>query len=46
MKRKGAAIVRKKTAGMSPEQEIEFWRRQTKTLRQRKSRIRRYRAEK
>jgi len=46
MKRKGAAIVRKKTAGMTADQEIQFWRAQTKALRQRQAKLRRQRLEK
>jgi hypothetical protein len=39
MKRKGAAMVQEKTSRMTPRQEIDFWRRQTKALRQRQTRI-------
>jgi len=34
MKRRGAALVQEKVAGMTPEQELEFWRQQTELLRQ------------
>lgn len=34
MKRRGAAMVQEKVAGMTPEQELQFWRQQTELLRQ------------
>jgi hypothetical protein len=34
MKRRGAAAVQARTAGMTPEQEVKFWREQTRLLRQ------------
>ena len=33
MKRRGAAIVQQKIAGMTPQEELEFWREQTELLR-------------
>ena len=35
MKRSGAAIVHKAIAGMSPQQELQYWRDQTERLRKR-----------
>ena len=35
MKRRGAELVRQRIAGMTPEQELEFWRKQTDELRKR-----------
>lgn len=35
MKRRGAVAVQAKTAGMTPEQELQFWREQTDLLRRR-----------
>jgi hypothetical protein len=34
MKRRGAAVVQDKIAGMTPGQELQFWREQTELLRQ------------
>jgi hypothetical protein len=34
MKRRGAALVQEKVAGMTREQELQFWREQTELLRQ------------
>ena len=34
MKRRGAALVQQRIAGMTPEQELEFWRKRTEELRQ------------
>jgi hypothetical protein len=39
MKRKGAAIVQEKIAGMSPREELVFWRRQTEALRLRQTQL-------
>ena len=33
MKRRGAALLREKLKGMTPEEELEFWRRETEKLR-------------
>ena len=35
MKRRGAAQVQQKVAGMTPQQELEYWREQTQQLRRR-----------
>ncbi len=40
MKRRGAAAVQQQIAGMTPEEELEFWRKQTELLRQRQREIR------
>jgi hypothetical protein len=40
MKQRGAALVQEKTAGMTPEQELEFWREQTEVLRQQQREVR------
>ena len=39
MKRRGAGMVQKATAQMTPEQEVEFWRDHTKKLRQKQKEI-------
>ena len=39
MKRRGAAKVQETIAGMTPEQELEFWRKQTEELRRRQREI-------
>ena len=41
MKRRGAARVQQQIANLTPEQELEFWRKQTDTLRRRQQEIRR-----
>jgi proline racemase len=40
MKRRGAEQVRQQIAGMSPLQELEFWRNQTEEIRRRQQDIR------
>lgn len=40
MKRRGAEQVRQQIAGMSPLQELEFWRNQTEQIRRRQQDIR------
>jgi hypothetical protein len=39
MKRRGAAMVQEKIAGMTPKQELQFWREQTELLRQEQKKI-------
>jgi len=39
MKRRGAEKVREQTQNMTPEQELEFWRRKTVALRSRQQKI-------
>ena len=39
MKRRGQEHVRKLTAGMSPEEELEFWRRETEAARREQAEI-------
>ena len=34
MKRRGAALLREKLKGMTPEEELEFWRLETEKLRE------------
>ena len=41
MKRRGAARVQQQIENLTPEQELEFWRKQTDTLRRRQQEIRR-----
>ena len=41
MKRRGAARVQQQIEILTPEQELEFWRKQTDTLRRRQQEIRR-----
>jgi len=40
MKRRGAAVLLAKLVGMTPEQEMEFWRERTEALLERQRRIR------
>lgn len=40
MKRRGAEEVQRQIAGMTREQELEFWHKQTDKLRERQARIR------
>jgi hypothetical protein len=40
MKRRGAELVQERLAGMTPEQELEFWRQQTEELRREQQRVR------
>ena len=40
MKRRGAEHVQRQIAGMTPEEELEFWRKQTDKLRERQARAR------
>ena len=40
MKRRGADLVQKRIAGLSPEQELEYWRERTAELRRRQAQIR------
>ena len=39
MKRRGAARVQQAIAGMTPQQELEYWRNQTEQLRRRQREI-------
>ncbi|MCK4342351.1 MAG: hypothetical protein KAY37_11585 [Phycisphaerae bacterium] len=39
MKRRGAARVQQAIAGMTPQQELEYWRNQTEQLRRRQQEI-------
>jgi len=41
MKRRGAAALRKKLAGLSSEQELAFWKAEDAKLRERQARLRR-----
>lgn len=45
MKRQGAARVQALIAGMTPEEELEFWRKQTEELRKQQEQIRRTRTQ-
>jgi hypothetical protein len=40
MKRRGAQYVRKQTAGMTREQEIEYWRRRSEAFEQQQNALR------
>jgi len=44
MKRRGAEAVRRRLAGMTPEQELEFWRQETEDLRRQQQELQRERA--
>lgn len=39
MKRRGAELVQQRLAGMTPEEQLEYWRQQTDELRREQQRI-------
>lgn len=44
MKRKGAAILQKKLAGLTLEEELEFWQKRTKELKREQQKLRKKKA--